>query len=162
MGAWADLLTAWQKAVFAVIYDICLIAAMVGIEVLDHATPFARTRETPEMEPVHATTQAEVQPPRVPERLRPKLASTTRQPVGALLEFLNGGVDIVDRGRTEMTDAYLSYSTWCKSQGLRPMEVEDFFFGMQKLCRKFGIRIQEQGDGHYLLNVQLKNVWVTA
>ena len=103
-----------------------------------------------------------VEPLRVPERLRPKLASTTRQPVGALLEFLNGGVDIVDRGRSEMTDAYLSYSTWCKSQGLRPMEVEDFFFGMQKLCRKLGIRILEQGDGHYLLNVQLKNVWVTA
>jgi hypothetical protein len=61
-----------------------------------------------------------------------------------------------------MTDGYLGYSTWCKSEGLRPMEVEDFFFGMQKLCRKFGIRIQEEGDSHYLLNVQLKNASVSA
>src|SRR6516225_71288 len=26
IGAWADLLTAWQKTVFAVVYDTCLIA----------------------------------------------------------------------------------------------------------------------------------------
>src|SRR5262249_55759487 len=47
IGTWADLLTAWQKAVFAVVYDTCLIAVMIGIEVLGHVPMRTATTSPP-------------------------------------------------------------------------------------------------------------------
>ena len=46
--------------------------------------------------------------PRVPDRPRPKLAVTTRQPIGAVLDFLNDCLEIVAGQRTEMADALSS------------------------------------------------------
>src|SRR5262249_963516 len=44
-GALAEVLTAWQKAAIAIVYDVGLIATMVAIEVLGHTRPINATNE---------------------------------------------------------------------------------------------------------------------
>lgn len=95
-------------------------------------------------------------PPRVPERSRPRLAAATRQPVGAVLDFLHDAVEIVDGStRTEMSDAYIGYAAWCRAKSLRPMEAGEFFNEMADHCGQFGIPIQEEAGCVYLGNVRL-------
>ena len=95
-------------------------------------------------------------PARVPVRPRPKLASTTRQPIGSALDFLHEAVEIVEGStRIEMSDACIGYAAWCKAKSLRPMSPGEFFNEMSDLCAQFGIPIQEEAGSVYLLNVRL-------
>jgi hypothetical protein len=43
---WATLLTGWQMVFFAVIYDICMVASMIGMEVLGHVPTKRREDES--------------------------------------------------------------------------------------------------------------------
>jgi hypothetical protein len=86
----------------------------------------------------------------------PKLAATTRQPIGAVLDFLHDGIELVAGSRTEMADAVLGYVAWCKARSLRPMRVSDFVDEMEKACRQFRIRITVEDDLQYLVDVQLR------
>jgi hypothetical protein len=165
---WADMLTSMQKVLFSVTYDICMVAAMIGIVVLDHVhTPLARPVApsiksdepdiTAAIPPVIDLTPAPEPPPAIkpqlPSRPRPKLASSTKQPLGAVLDFLH---DAIKAGtRTEMAEAYIAYVAWCKSKSLRPMDVADFSDAMEKECQDCGIRISVDGDHQYLMGVQL-------
>ena len=93
--------------------------------------------------------------PRMAVRPRPKLAAITRQPIGAVLDFLHSGIEIIAGPRTEMADAYIGYADWCKAGSLRPLEVAEFVDGMEKLCKRFGIRITAESDRQYLHDVRL-------
>jgi hypothetical protein len=93
--------------------------------------------------------------PRLPERPRPKLAATIRQPIGAVLDFLQDGLDITTGPRTEMADAYIGYATRCKVKGLRPLSVARFVDEMEALCKRFGIRIVAEDGSNYLMDVRL-------
>lgn len=93
--------------------------------------------------------------PRVPDRPRPKLAASTREPIGAALDFLHDGLEITAGPRTEMADAFIRYTAWCKAQSLRPLDVAEFVEEIERLCKQFGIRIAAEGDHHYLIDVQL-------
>ena len=109
-----------------------MIAVMVDIEVLGHATIRAHARATGNGAGAchHANGGAAARASQI--ALVPSgidNAATDRSPV----RIPERRLDIVDRGRTDMTDGYLGYSTWCRSKGLRPLEVEDFFFGMLRL-----------------------------
>jgi hypothetical protein len=91
---------------------------------------------------------------------RPKLAVSTKQPLGAILDFLHD--EIKPGVRTEMAEAYVAYVTWCKSKSLRPMSVAEFVDAMEKACRQFGIRISIDGGDQYLMGVQLQRSSVAA
>jgi hypothetical protein len=99
---------------------------------------------------------------RVPDRPRPKLAASTRQPIGAVLDFLHDGLEIIAGPRTEMADAFIGYAAWCRAQSSRPLDVAKFVEEMEGLCRQFGIRVAVEGDRHYLIDVQLASARVTA
>jgi hypothetical protein len=92
---------------------------------------------------------------RVPDRPRPKLAVSTRLPIGAVLDFLHDGLEITAGPRTEMADTYIGYTAWCKAMSLRPMDVAAFVEEMEALCNRFGIRIVVEGDCHHLVDVQI-------
>jgi hypothetical protein len=100
--------------------------------------------------------------PRLPERPRPKLAATTRRPIGAVLDFLHDGLDITTGPRTEMADAYMGYATRCKVKGLRPLSVARFVDEMEALCKRFGIRIVAEDGSNYLMDVRLSTRCGTA
>lgn len=83
--------------------------------------------------------------PIIIERPKPKLAVTNRQPVGAVLDFLDEGVEIA-AAHTEMAEAYFAYSAWCKATERRAMTVAAFIDAMENACRQFGIRLDANGD----------------
>lgn len=96
--------------------------------------------------------------PSVPSRPRPKLATSNKLPTGAVLDFLGEGVNFTAGPETEMTDTFIAYSAWCSSSGLRPMGVDRFVPEIERSCKQFGISIREDGDRHYLVNVQLMSL----
>ena len=178
IGSTADVMTAKQQAIFAIIFDLGLVALMVGIEALGHVpqtqTRLATKSETidvpqpivaPDLiiaaEPPIIDITPKPEPPapelkpQLPVRPRPKLAATTRKPIGAVLDFLHDGTEIVAGASTEMAHAFLGYAAWCKARSLRPMSVADFVDAMEKDCRRVGIRIVVEGDLQYLMDVQL-------
>jgi hypothetical protein len=113
------------------------------------------TRRKPE--PVIDITPAPVpEPARVPERPRPRLAITTRQPIGAVLDFLHQGVKLTAGARTGMAEAFVAYQAWCAASNLKAMTVAEFFQAMSSECSRFKIAIVEDGGKRWLVNVQLK------
>jgi hypothetical protein len=169
---WADFIADWKMLVLSAILDLIVIIAFVYYEVLSWQTREERkaaketsksTASVPVPAPVvrqepiiDITPDSEPVPARLPVRPRPKLALTTRQPVGSVLDFLHEGVEIVDGPmRIEMSDACIGYVAWCKAKSLRPMSPGDFFNEMTDLCAQFGIPIQEEAGCVYVVNAQL-------
>lgn len=72
-----------------------------------------------------------------------------------MLDFLHDGLEITAGPRTEMADAFIGYTTWCKAQSLRAMNVAEFVEEIEGLCKQVGIRIAVEGDDHYLIDVRL-------
>jgi hypothetical protein len=99
--------------------------------------------------------------PRVPDRPRPKLAASTRQPIGAVLDFLHNGVEIV-AGSAEMADAFIGFADWCKARSSRPLSVAKFVEEIERLRNQFTLSIVVEGDDRYLIDVQLAPVRVTV
>jgi len=97
----------------------------------------------------------DITPVRVPDRPRPRLATATRQAIGAAFDFLHDGLEIVAGPRTEMTDAFIEYAAWCRAKALRAMDVADFVDDMEELCKRFGIRTVTEGERYYLLDVRV-------
>jgi hypothetical protein len=64
-------------------------------------------------------------------------------------------MEITAGPRTEMAEAFIGYTAWCKAQSLRPMDVAAFVDEMDKLCKRFGISTVAEGDCDYLIDVQL-------
>jgi hypothetical protein len=77
-----------------------------------------------------------------------------REAVGAALDFLHDGLEIVADTRIEMTDAFIGYVTWCKAKALRSMAVADVD-DMEELCKQFSIRSVIDGERNYLMDVRL-------
>ena len=89
----------------------------------------------PEMIEISPEPVAVVRLPAAPVLARPrlKLAISNKQPVGAIVDFLAEGVDIVEGARTEMTDAYLGYEAWCRNNERRAMLVAEFVDEMEEV-----------------------------
>lgn len=174
---WAGWIADWKMLVLSAVLDLMVMVAFVFYEVLGWPTreerkkphqPSPPTAPTPSMsipakaqaidrtpEPVAPTEPKPHPQSPVPDRPRPRLAAATKQPVGAVLDFLHDGTDIQAGARTEMADAFLRYSAWCKTHTLRVMGVGEFVDAMDKCCKQFGIRTAVESDAHYLLDVQL-------
>jgi hypothetical protein len=156
MGKWAELLTAWQKAVFAVIYDICLIAVMMGIEVLGH-TPAQRSynasakQETVDAEPEPRSdlpTFKQQAPP------RPKLVATSDEPpFGQVVQICTDAMEPARGKRVEIADLHEEYAIRCKARGLRAYPPVEFAARLE--TKRMGIRTKAVGSKVYLLDVQL-------
>ena len=94
----------------------------------------------------------------VPDRPRPRLAVVTRQPVGAVVDFMHEGVKIIEGQQLGMVDAYIGYQGWCKRMGLRPVSVPVFSAAVEDI----GLRVKKDDDRYYLVNMQLIPVAASA
>ena len=177
---WGDLIADWKMLALSAILDLIVILAFVYYEVLGwqtreerkatkeatktgiavanvSATPTCSENVSPEPEIIDITPEpAPATPARVPVRPRRKLAASTRQPIGSVLDFLHEAVEIVEGAtRIDMSDVCIGYVAWCKVKSLRPMRPGEFFNEMSDLCAQFGIPIQEEDGSVYLVNVRL-------
>jgi hypothetical protein len=172
VGAWAATLTAWQKAAFAVVYDLCLVAMVIGIEILGEPKPekaprkrwWQRQRREPApeapQEPVEAVPVAIVETPAaiIPKPVRPKIAASNPSPVASVKRILSQALEAAPGQRVELADLAARYRTVAKAEGKRSVALEQFTTDLDAFAKALGLK-RKREDGHlYLLDVQLMPV----
>jgi hypothetical protein len=116
LGEAASVLTAWQQAIVAAVFELCLVGMMVIYELLGHAKQPAVGRLSEVRRETSETTKA-LQP-----RLRPK-ADPAKGGVGS---FMQDQMFAAEGERTEIKTLMQGYRIWCAKQGLTPIELTEF------------------------------------
>ena len=157
-GTFAEVMTAWQKAVFAVIYDVCLIAIMVGIEVLGHATlPTMRTAKRETIDTTYtdltATESVDERPAEPPVALSPKphLVAQENSRAAGVAVFLAERLQPKPGAMVELEDCQSAYA----ASKLRPLTAKQFVESLQHFCRACRVKTKIVGDKVYLIGVEL-------
>ena len=147
LGIGGSVLTAWQQAIVAGVFELCLVGTMVIFELLGHGrqAPLA----TGAVVEVKALSVAAAAPP--PAAKKP----TKRDSVN---DFVRESFFPADgEQRTEMKSLVNTYRAWCAQKGLAPVALEEFLERIERLCRKLGVDIEVGDDQRvYLLNVKLE------
>ena len=147
LGAGASVLTAWQQAIVAAVFELCLVGVMVIYELLGHAKQPAQHRietvqdqtttrhhvesgqgaaATGDHAPGFARTQQGCQQGEGQrQKLRPRPCVPRRRRAG----------------RNQGLDAGLSRLV-CQTKNFTPLDASAFLDELEKLCRKLGIEHQ--------------------
>jgi hypothetical protein len=154
LGAGAAALTAWQQAVVAAVFELCLVGVMVIYELLAHAKPLS-VMPTDEVEEARASV-AEAAPSIEIKAPTPSLRrTTTTAKVGSIKRFV---LERVFPGEGERTDIKLlmqDYRTWCAQNCHTPLELSRFLDEIERICRQTGVNI-EVGDDRRVYCVGVK------
>ncbi len=165
MGIAAASLTAWQSAIIAGVFELCLVGVMVIFEVLGHAhrkSPPAVKPETaiPLYEEPRAPMKVDQQPalaisePKIalPPKPKPQLVSNL-PPAVAVADFAIATLEAKPGARVDVDDFYIAYAESCARDGKRTLTPDQFMPPLKKLCRQTGIGIQKSGERVYLQDV---------
>jgi hypothetical protein len=152
LGVWADVLTSWQKVAFALIYDLCLVALMIGIEVLGHIGVARPSQPDMRKKPENVSTSEE---PALPVNTKPKLVVTTANPSGSVPSILTEHLESAPGKKVEIAEIGRRYRDVCKERGKAPVKQDVFVNAVDMYCRKVGIKRQTIDDSLYLMDVQL-------
>jgi len=159
MGAWADVLSAWQKAVFAVVYDICLVAGMAGIELLGGGTGRAASRnkdesDAPETQAPPFAHAAIVRPKA--DKRSAKVLQLPKQQAGRVSRFIVEHVAPASaRSKVEIADVYSGYRAWCMDSNFTALEPDAFGDQLRAALDVAGIEAKAIRDRVYLMGVTL-------
>ena len=160
LGAAAATLTAWQQAIVAAVFELCLVGVMVIYELLGHARQPAQEQigDARSQKALGATDEARMNPP---QEIKP-LASPARGKAvvarGSVKSFVRYHVFPADGERVEIKHLMRDYRTWCVQESVTPLEVSPFLDELEKLCRKLGIETKVGDDQRvYCLGVKLKS-----
>ena len=160
IGAGAAVLTAWQQAVVAGVFELCLVGVMVIFELLGQATGGRTTAQDkadpddrqPDREPIQA--QAVAKPSSPSGRSRPKPAPT----LASVKAFIGERVSPADGERVEMRTLLQEYRAWCAGKGSGPMDLDSFLEEVERVCRRVGIEIVSDAQRVFCLNVKIDAV----
>ena len=121
LGAGASVLTAWQQAIVAAVFELCLVGVMVIYELLGqkgqpahqvvHAAAEADKKAILQM-PIEDTRTAAPAAP-VVQLARRKSVTKNSSSAGSVSSFFRDHVLRVDGERVEMKALMQSYRTWC-------------------------------------------------
>jgi hypothetical protein len=158
LGAAAAALTAWQQAVVAAVFELCLVGVMVIFELLGQAAGGRvanQAKDDPEdRAPDRRPTPAQVvrQPiASPPGRSRSKLAPT----LASVKAFIAERVSPADGERVEIKALVQEYRAWCAAKGSGPVDLERFLEEVETVCRKVGIEIVNDAQRVFCLNVKI-------
>src|SRR5262245_58043098 len=153
LGAGAAALTAWQQAIVAAVFELCLVGVMVIYELLGQgrapasqqaAANTAKTvrKSEKDHEATASVPDIAVCPP--PRKISTKsLKSTNDSSVkGCLREHL---FPADDAERIDVKSLVAAYRSWCTAKGITPIELNGLLDEIEHLCSKLGIKI-EVGD----------------
>jgi len=158
LGAGASVLTAWQQAIVAAVFELCLMGVMVIFELLgcrDVEKPvqlaYAPSGTAQAERPAAAPAQKEV-PVHRQRRPRAKPKSTSRL-VGS---FFKDHVQSAPGDRVEMKPLTRDIRAWATSRGLALPELSELLNDIAATCQERGINIEVGEDQRvHCLNVQL-------
>ena len=144
LGTAAASLTAWQSAIIAAVFELCLVGVMVAFEALGHAPPLRSLATISEPVP-----EIIAPPP------RPKLvAARSDPPAGAVHRIMTAALEPAKGQRVELGRGYARYVSVCKDEGRQPVTPDQYMDAMVGFCTATGIKTRIEGDKLYLQNVQ--------
>jgi hypothetical protein len=164
IGATAAALTAWQQAVVAAVFELCLVGVMVIYELVWHGRVIADAEVTSPgvrlnvgtlaTESVRGQTLAR---PALERPHRPKAAK--REPLaGSVTSFVHDRIYPADGERLEMKSLTAEYRSWCGQTGCAPIGLSELLDEIEKVCSKLGIEIEVGQDQRvYCVGVRLGN-----
>ena len=165
LGAAAATLTAWQQAIVAAVFELCLVGVMVIYELLGHARQPVQQQigDARSQKALGAIDEARMTPP---QEIKPSASPARRKAVvahGSVKSFVRNHVFPADGERVEIKRLMRDYRAWCAQENVTPLEVSPFLDELEKLCRKLGIETKVGDDQRvYCLNVKLKTAAATA
>jgi hypothetical protein len=159
LGAAAAALTAWQQAVVAAVFELCLVGVMVIFELLGQDAGRRVTIqdkadcESRQPDRVPTPAQAVAKPSASsPGKSRSKTAPT----LASVKAFIAERVSPADGERVEMKALVHEYRAWCAGKGNGPMDLESFLEEVERVCRRVGIEIVNDAQRVFCLNVKIE------
>jgi hypothetical protein len=163
IGATAAALTAWQQAIVAGVFELCLVGVMVIYELLGHQGPASEARPAKEPAPAPMTvavgaSEARREPTRPAPVRRPKLPPKPQAPTGSVKTFVHDRLFPAEGERLDMKALTADYRAWCLQKGIGVLELSRFLDEIEAVCGRAGIAIEVGGDKRvYCLDVKLEN-----
>jgi hypothetical protein len=158
LGAGAAVLTAWQQAIVAAVFELCLVGVMVIYELLGQRkveeahTAIALSPVTP------ANAKSDVLGPKpiaARRRRRPRTKATVSTP-GLLSTFFRDHVQSAPGARVEMKTLTRDIRAWGSRQGLDLPGIYELLDDIAQLCQERSIEIEVGEDQRvYCRGVQL-------
>jgi hypothetical protein len=154
IGSTADVLTARMQAIIALVFDLCLVGLMIGIEALGHV-PASLTRSehgasVDTLSDYVTKAQLAIAPP------RPTLVTASNEPPpGSIPKIMTAALEPAAGNRVELEEAFSAYAGACEAEGKRAVPPGQFVEPLKKFCKAAGIRIKDEANQVYLMNVQL-------
>ena len=108
IGSTAEVLTSWQQAIVALVFELCLVGVMVIYEILGHSKqPAAQEARAGEKAEHRARATGEPTGPKSP--LKPAVPKATSPPkektsVGSVSRFISENVSTAKDAKTEMRE----------------------------------------------------------
>ncbi len=157
LGTGASVLTAWQQAIVAAVFELCLVGVMVIYELLGHAK---QPHPCIEIVQDQTTTRHHVELAKVPpsQEIKPLPSPARSKAVnkakGSVKIFVRNHVFPADGEKVEIKVLMRDYRAWCTRASVTPLDASPFLDELEKLCRKLGIQINVGDDQRvYCLNV---------
>ena len=158
IGATAAALTAWQQAIVAGVFELCLVGVMVIYELLGHAkqAPQKRVEGVQSQETLGGIDTAKVPPLQIEPLASPARRKAGAKARGSVKSFVRDHVIPADGERVEIKALMRDYRAWCAKENVTPLDAGAFLDELEKLCRKLGIEIEVGDDQRvYCLNIKV-------
>jgi hypothetical protein len=158
LGAGAAVLTAWQQAIVAAVFELCLVGVMVIFELLGHRkveethAAVALSLVTP------ANTKADVLVPKptTVRRRRPPRTKTRVSTPGLVSAFFRDHIQPAPEDRVEMKTLTRDIRAWGSRQGLDLPGINELLDDIAQLCQERSIEIEVREDQRvYCRGIQL-------
>jgi hypothetical protein len=155
IGATAAALTAWQQAIVAGVFELCLVGVMVIYELLGH-TSWGPTKG--EAKVVIGADNSIAQAKHAAPPTRRSMAPTKGNSplVGSVKTFVHDRVFPADGQRIDMKTLTADYRAWCARKRVPALKLDQFLDEIEAVCRRAGIAIEVGDDERvYCLDVRL-------
>lgn len=163
VGSFAERFSAWQKAVFAVVFDLVLVAMIIGIDALGHGAHAQPTRAAAHVDKKPTDRNEPAPEPQRPTPVlapppKPKLIASSPAPVGSVRVILTNSLQAAPGQRVEIAELGRRYREVCKAEGKRPVSMDEFIEGVEKFCKALDLKRRHEGGNLFILDVQLVDV----
>jgi hypothetical protein len=162
LGVGTATVTAWQQAVMAAVFELCLVGMMIAFELLGEGEAPAGRSASHRAEKADIATAARadvVEPVRTPDAtiIEPEPCRTALPPPrkpraktppksNTVKTFLRDHLFPAEDGeRLDIMALVRSYRAWCAEKGFTPADLDSILDQTEQLCRKIDVKI-EPGD----------------
>jgi hypothetical protein len=155
-GIAAQSLTAWQITASAVVFELCIVVAMVGYEALRHASVTLTTR-------THEEAQKPAEAPASQAAIRSQISTAAtakakppNKTKGSVNRFISENVATSSNAKILMRELLAAYRTWCTQRDHQPVDNEKVVDELEALLRHIGVTIEIGADQKvYCVGAQL-------